>query len=552
MAHINLRKGGINIGRLKKYLLNGVILSCASIAIRGASVMFNAYLTSKIGGEGIGLVTLLGGVYGFFITLATSGISLALTRLISSCYNEDKEGKCNYECEKRVGTILKNGIIYSAVFSISASIILFVSAENIGVHILNDRRTVLSLKALALSLAPISIGSVLNGYFNGVRRVYKTVFVQVLEQTIKMALCFIILTFIMPSKVEYACLTVVCSGVMSELMGLIFSTVLYAYDLKKHTKKSNTVLKIGYKMQSEVSYPDCDFNTVFFLAFPLGVSGYIRSLLSAIEHIAIPWGLKKSGGLNPLSSYGILHGVVFPLLLFPSAILNAFSSLLIPELSSSQSKMDLGSIRKTVSSVISLSLLFSLGVSGVLISYSYEIGYFLYGSKEAGEYIRILSPLIPLMYLDNAVDSMLKGLGEQLYCMRVNIADSLISILLIFTLLPMYGIRGYVAVIFITELFNTSFSLLRLLKVSEVLVPCVRWVLKPLFSIILATIIGRIIFKGYLTSVLNGTSPILKRVVILEIAFTSFVYVLLCAVLGTVFTSFIKYVIKKLKNRTRV
>ena len=69
----------------------------------------------------MGLITLLGGVYGFFITLATSGISLAVTRLISSCYNEDGAGKCEYECEKRVRSILKNGITYSAIFSISAT-----------------------------------------------------------------------------------------------------------------------------------------------------------------------------------------------------------------------------------------------------------------------------------------------------------------------------------------------------------------------------------------------------------------------------------------------
>ena len=500
----------------------------------------------------MGLITLLGGVYGFFITLATSGISLAVTRLISSCYNEDGAGKCEYECEKRVRSILKNGITYSAIFSISASVILFVSAENIGARLLNDGRTVISLRALALSLAPISVGSALNGYFNGVRRVYKTVFVQVLEQSVKMSLSLIILTFIMPSRVEYACLTVICAGVVSELMGLVFSVLLYYYDFKKHTKNTSTVLKTGYKTEEALKNKECDFNTLFSVAFPLGVSGYVRSLLSTIEHIAIPRGLKKSGGANPLSSYGILHGVVFPLLLFPSAVLNAFSSLLIPELSASQAKMDLSSIRKTVSSVISLSLLFSLGVSGILISYSYEIGYFLYGSEEAGEYIRILSPLIPLMYLDNSVDCMLKGLGEQMYCMRVNIIDSLISIILIFTLLPAYGIRGYVAVIFITELFNTALSLLRLIKVTKVPVPYVKWVFKPLLSIILATSLARFMFKGYLVAVLNGTSPLLKRVIVFEIALTSFAYVLLCAILGTVLTSFIKYLIKKYKNRTRV
>ena len=47
------------------------------------------------------------------------------------------------------------------------------------------------------------------------------------------------------------------------------------------------------------------------------------------------------------------------------------------------------------------------------------------------EYIKLLAPLIPLMYLDGSVDSMLKGLGQQVYSMRVNILDSLLSVVLI-------------------------------------------------------------------------------------------------------------------------
>ena len=82
--------------------------------------------------------------------------------------------------------------------------------------------------------------------------------------------------------------------------------------------------------------------------------------------------------------------------------------------------------------------------------------------------------------------------------------------------------------------------------------PEIKWVFKPLLSIILATALARLMFKGYLVAVLNGTSPLLKRVIIFEIAITSFAYLLLCAAIGTVLTSVIKHLIKKLKNRTRV
>ena len=82
------------MNRTQKYIVNGAFLSVSAIIIRAISVSFNAYLTSRIGAEGMGLITLTGSVYGLFITIATSGINLAVTRLISaSCARFDSGGE---------------------------------------------------------------------------------------------------------------------------------------------------------------------------------------------------------------------------------------------------------------------------------------------------------------------------------------------------------------------------------------------------------------------------------------------------------------------------
>ena len=515
--------------RLQKYLLNGAILSCAAIVIRALSVSFNVYLTSKIGAEGMGLITLIGSVYGLFITLATSGVNLAVTRLVSAGYTEDKFGKADVKSYTSSGITVKNGVIYALIFSLTASVILYVSAENIGVRVLKDLRTVSSLRLLSLTLTPIAVTSALNGYFNGVRRIYKNVITQLCEQLVKMGICAVLLILISEKTVEAICYAVIGAGALSEFISLALSIILYLSDRQIHRKKEDTVLKIR-DIRDDLR-TDTDFSSVFSLAFPIGVSGYVRAALSTVEHIAIPWGLRKSGigASSALASYGILHGMVFPLLFFPSAVLGSFSSLLIPELTSSQAKGSHRGIRRIVSSVISLSLLFSLGVSGILISFSYEIGISLYGSAEAGEYIKILAPLIPLMYLDGTVDSMLKGLGEQIYSMRVNILDSLLSVILIVTLLPAYGIQGYVAVIFITELFNASLSIIRLLNVTKIKTPLLVWVVKPLLAALLSTAAARLIFDKFLPIL-----PLGRPLMLCEIAVSSLLYIIIILLFGKI------------------
>ena len=80
----------------------------------------------------------------------------------------------------------------------------------------------------------------------------------------------------------------------------------------------------------------------------------------------------------------------------------------------------------------------------------------------------LFAPLVPVMYFDTAVDSMLKGLDQQLYSMGYNILDAGISLVLVLFLVPHTGVAGYLFVIFQSEVLNAALSLNRLLKVTKV------------------------------------------------------------------------------------
>ena len=515
------------INRLHKYFFNALLLSCVALVMRTVSVSFNVYVSGKIGSEGMGLLSLTSGIYGFAITFATSGINLAVVRLVSAALPYENTNDFDKRADLCIRKIMRNALSYCLVFSVTASVVLFISSDAIGEYILGDTRAIPSLKLLSFSLVPISISSALNGYFCAVRRVYKNVIVQFCEQGAKIAVVSTLLILIAPAGLEYACIAVVAGGALSEGVCVIVSSILYFFDRKIHRHKTtenvDNVSKKGcyfIKKRRENEITDKE-TRIIPIALPVGVSAYIRSALVTIEHLLIPWGLKRNG-LNAsasLSSYGVLHGMVIPILLFPSCVLGSFSSLLVPELSSSLAKNDTSRIKRIVSRVFNLSLLFAVGVSGIFICFSYEIGTFLYGNAEAGEYIRLLAPLIPLMYLDGSVDAMLKGLGQQVYSMRVNIVDSLISVALIATLLPCFGIYGYVIVIFITELINTSFSILRLINITKVRAPVFRWVFIPLICIVCATMISRLIFAKAIN---DG-----KILTIIEIATTAIIYLLI-------------------------
>lgn len=560
----------VKINRLQKYFFNGMLLSVVAILMRTVSVSFNVYVSSKVGAEGMGLLNLTSTVYGFAITLATSGINLAVVRLVSNALPYGNEGYFDKKADTNVRKIMRNALFYCLFFSILSSILLFTFAKPLGAYALGDTRTIPSLKLLAFTLVPISISSALNGYFSAVRRVYKSVIVQICEQGAKITVVSALLILIAPKGLGYACIAVVAGGAISEAVCVIISATLYFFDRKIHknekfniVKKENVLSKTatgasvfnvkgvnkGSFITAKEAEKSKDKSSIISIALPVAISTYVRSALLTIEHLAIPWGLKKSGAsaTQALSSYGVLHGMVFPILLFPSAVLSSFSSLLIPELSSAQEKGDEKRIKHIVSRVFYFALLFSVGVSGIFVCFSHEIGTFIYGNKEAGEFIRLLSPLIPLMYLDNAVDAMLKGLGEQLYTMRVNIIDALMSVILVVTLLPAMGIKGYVVVIFMMELFNTTLSIIKLLSITKIKTPIIKWVVKPLTCIIISTIITRLIFNSdifysFLIKIVQG-----KILCFVEIGVCAVIYLILsriCGAIGKEEISFAKGLVK--------
>ena len=88
-------------------------------------------------------------------------------------------------------------------------------------------------------------------------------------------------------------------------------------------------------------------------------------------------------------------------------------------------------------------------------------------NTQAGVLLRVMAPIVPLMYLDSIVDGMLKGLDQQVSTLKYNFSDSMLRVLFIATLLPAFGMKAYVFVLFFSEIFNASLSIHRLLKVTD-------------------------------------------------------------------------------------
>ncbi len=463
------------------FIKSALLLSAVSLLLRGIGVSFTAWVNARIGAESMGLFTLVMSVYGFAVTLALACVNLASVRLTSErCALLDGCDRRSWRCA--MARVLRSVCLYAVLCGGISACLLWFTSRAAAEYLLHDLRTVKSLKILALSLPAISLSSALSGFFTGLRKSAKNALVSVTEQFMKIAVTSTALVMVMPATVENACLAVVGGSALSEAWSLIVCAVLCLFDSKKPSD-----MPYGEKsLRLSTTLKDAAV-----IALPSAAGACARQGLTTLEHLAIPAGLVKNG-MNretALASYGLLQGIAFPLVMFPYAVIGSFTSLLIPEMAELHARNDTDGIASLTRRVYRVSAMFSVGACGIFAFFARDLGEMIYHSSEAAVYTMQLGLLVPLMYLDTAVDALLKGLGEQVYVMKVNMADAACGLILVVLLTPVMGISGYILCIWLCEAGNLWASITRLGRITGAGIPeAVRCCLRPIAACLSAAL----------------------------------------------------------------
>ena len=470
----------------KRFIRDGIMLSLVALMTRVVSMAFSAFLSGAVGSEGVGLFTLVMTVYSFALTLATSGVGLAVTRAVAA------------SVDRRRGT-LGAALLYSAIFGSLSCLLLFTLAPLICRYLISSPEALPLLEILALSLPATSITAALGGYFIGVRRVRANALVQIFSQLLRIVLSYALVTEKGSGDPAKALRLICISVLITELSTLALMAIQYFLDEAIH---KSPLIKRG--KLSEISS----------VALPLALSQYVRSGLISFEHILIPKRLMRGGltSSEALSGYGALHGMALPTLLLPMSPLSSFSGLLVPEFAKDEAEGNKARMSSLTCRAIRLTFTYASLASAVIFTFSREIGEAVYSSAEAGRYLSLLAPVIPIMYLDHVCDQILKGVGEQVYSMWVNIADSALSLVLVFFLLPPLGVPGYALVIVLMEAFNFIMSARRLGKRIS-LRGVLSWeLLLPLPTAALASYFSTLIFSS--ENVSSSPIPLICKIIV--------------------------------------
>lgn len=203
---------------------------------------------------------------------------------------------------------------------------------------------------------------------------------------------------------------------------------------------------------------------IFHTSLPLTLNRILLTLLGSIEVILIPQQLQAYGlsGPDSLKIYGIFTGMALPLILFPSAVTNSASVMLMPSIAEMQALDCKEKIRSTALKACTGCMALGIFCTAFFFLLGPFLGIFLFKTPSAGLYIRTLSFICPFLYANTALTSILHGLGRTTRSLIHNTAGILIRISFVLLLIPVIGIKGYLYGILISEILLTCLHIFAL------------------------------------------------------------------------------------------
>ncbi|MBE6022160.1 MAG: hypothetical protein E7231_02855 [Cellulosilyticum sp.] len=503
-------KGG-HILKEQNLVTSTILLTATSFFTRTIGMISSVYLSKALGAEGMGIYEIVMSIYMTAAIFASAGLSVTVSRMIAEAL-----GKGN---SPHIMHIMKVAFTFALTTSFIASTLLFALAPQMTEFFVHDTTAATGLRFLSLSIPFITCSSCFKGYFYATKKTIYPASADILEQIVKVLLLIFLLHHYAPYGITATYSAIGIGLTIGEMVSWSYMLSLFIMDRKHiHSISSASPRKKDL------------FIKLIRILLPIACISYLGYIFLSIENTLIPTGLKKYNGSysDSMGLFGMIRGMVMPILFFPSAFLTAFSTTLVPEIAKANVLKQEKRVRYTTSRVIQLTFILSLLVVTILMTYGNELGFIIYKSEEIGPLLRTLSVIVPFVYIEVIADGILKGLNKQVSCLKYSILDSIMRVILIYFLLPIKGIHGFMFVMIISCILTSTLNFNKLLESTHLKLKPINWFLKPAVAAAFSGCYSRLIINRLLRYSMGLTSK-----VSLGILLTVMIYIPLLFIIQT-------------------
>ncbi|NBI29744.1 stage V sporulation protein B [Chengkuizengella marina] len=388
----------------QSFIKGTMILLAAGMINRILGFVPRIMLPRIIGAEGIGLYQMGYPFLIVIITIVTGGIPLAIAKLVA-----ESESKGERERSK---SILFVSLCLTITLSTFFTLFCFIASPWITNNLLTDERVFYTFLSMSPIILFVSISAVFRGYFQGLHNMIPTAVSSITETIVRSITMLLFSYIVLPYGVEYAAAAAMIGVVLGELAGMCILLVKYknSQNRRSHVFENN---KTKFSKNQKDHF--ANLKTMVRISVPVTASKLVGSGAYFLESIMIVQSLAIAGIATKVATaqYGMLQGMVIPILLLPSALTYSLSVSLVPSLSEAAAKGDMKTIHKRLHQSLRLALV--TGAPFIIIMYflADPLCAFLYGeNNEVGAMLKMMAPAAIFIYFQAPLQATLQALNK--------------------------------------------------------------------------------------------------------------------------------------------
>ena len=393
----------------ESFIKSTIILMIGGLITKILGMVIRIVNTRLIGLEGISLYMLVFPTLSLFTGIAQFSMTTSISKLVS----EDRYNNKN---------ILSSSLFIILIINIILIISIYLLAPFISNTLLKDNKTYLPILCIMFVLPFEAISSILRGYTFGKNKMTYHVISHIVEQLVRLGLSILIIPTIINKSIIYAVSFLVLVNMFSELASIIVLILLIP--------KNSTIKKEDLRPKKT------NIKNILNISIPNTSTRVIGNIGYFLEPILLTAGMLKCNlSLNYIStSYGIISGYVFPILLLPSFFTGAISSSIIPIISNLYVKKDYKGIKRKIKQALFFSLLIGIPVTIFYFLFPDIILKLIYNTKVGSNYLRILSIPFLLYYIELPLSAIMQATNKSKEVMIDNIIGITVKTILLYLL----------------------------------------------------------------------------------------------------------------------
>ena len=391
------------------FFKNVIILMCSEIIVKILGLVYKLVITNieGFGDTGLGYYASGYQIYALLLTLCSVGIPSVISKLVS-----ERIAVGNIKGAQK---IFKIALFFFMSLGLIFSLFLYFGAELIADKVLNVPDVKYVLRVLAPAIVFVAISSVIRGYFAGQHNMKPTMITQVFEQFLNCVLS-IVFVYALIGKDPYI---MAAGGNLSSTIAIII-TFLY---LIAYYKKNKLKVKKRQKCPEDDKTYSENLKTILAISIPVTIGSIISVITSVIDTTTVSNCIQKafegivSGGketleLLAMQKAGILSKVD-TIINLPIAVNLAFSTALVPEISSAIAKKDykLASKRLSFSFIASIIIIIPCAI-GLMVLAEPILNLIYPNAPDGASIMRLASISMIFIALSQTINGGLYGLNK--------------------------------------------------------------------------------------------------------------------------------------------